>query len=149
MIPPPPLPFDLDALDPASPTVRTLTGPAIEAEVANTPGWRRADLGAVNGHGNARSVGIEIDGAAEFALGSNCVPGAVIESEGQGSVRFGRLVVELDSPSGGCEGARVGLTGRHERVFAQQVVAVGEADISGRVIGIVNDGLGEVVDRLT
>jgi CubicO group peptidase (beta-lactamase class C family) len=56
VVPPPPLPFDLDALDPASPTVRTLTGPAIEAEVANTPGWRRADLGAVNGHGNARSV---------------------------------------------------------------------------------------------
>jgi CubicO group peptidase (beta-lactamase class C family) len=56
VVPPPPLPFNLDALDPASPTVRTLTGPAIEAEVANTPGWRRADLGAVNGHGNARSV---------------------------------------------------------------------------------------------
>jgi CubicO group peptidase (beta-lactamase class C family) len=56
VVPPPPLPFDLDALDPASPAVRTLTGPAIEAEVANTPGWRRADLGAVNGHGNARSV---------------------------------------------------------------------------------------------
>jgi CubicO group peptidase (beta-lactamase class C family) len=56
VVPPPPLPFNLDALDPASPTVRTLTGPAIEAEVANTPRWRRADLGAVNGHGNARSV---------------------------------------------------------------------------------------------
>jgi len=56
VVPPPPLPFNLDALDTASPTVRTLTGPAIEAEVANTPGWRRADLGAVNGHGNARSV---------------------------------------------------------------------------------------------
>jgi CubicO group peptidase (beta-lactamase class C family) len=53
---PPPLPFDLAALDPASPTVKTLTGPAVEAGVANTPGWRRADLGAVNGHGNARSV---------------------------------------------------------------------------------------------
>jgi CubicO group peptidase (beta-lactamase class C family) len=56
VVPPPPLPFDLAALDPASPTVRTLTGPAVEAEVANTPDWRRADMGAVNGHGNARSV---------------------------------------------------------------------------------------------
>jgi CubicO group peptidase (beta-lactamase class C family) len=27
------------------------------AEAANTPGWRRADIGAANGHGNARSVG--------------------------------------------------------------------------------------------
>jgi CubicO group peptidase (beta-lactamase class C family) len=56
VVPPPPLPFDLASLDPASPTVKTLTGPAVEADVANTPGWRRADLGAVNGHANARSV---------------------------------------------------------------------------------------------
>src|SRR5580700_278885 len=56
VVPPPPLPFDLAALDPASPAVKTLTGPFVAAEVANTPGWRHADLGAVNGHGNARSV---------------------------------------------------------------------------------------------
>jgi len=55
VVPPPPLPFDLAALDPDSPVVKTLTGPPVAAEVANTPGWRRADLGAVNGHGNARS----------------------------------------------------------------------------------------------
>jgi CubicO group peptidase (beta-lactamase class C family) len=48
--------FDLAALDQRSPTVRTFTGPPIEAGVANTAGWRRADMGAVNGHGNARSV---------------------------------------------------------------------------------------------
>jgi CubicO group peptidase (beta-lactamase class C family) len=56
VVPPPPLPFDLTQLDPASPALRTLTGPPTEAEVANTPGWRRADIGAANGHGNARSV---------------------------------------------------------------------------------------------
>jgi CubicO group peptidase (beta-lactamase class C family) len=56
IVPPPPLPFDLGALPPDSVPVRTLTGPAVEAQVANTPGWRRADMGAVNGHGNARSV---------------------------------------------------------------------------------------------
>jgi CubicO group peptidase (beta-lactamase class C family) len=56
VVPPPPLPLDFDALGPDSLTVKTLTGPFIEADVANTPGWRRADLGAVNGHGNARSV---------------------------------------------------------------------------------------------
>jgi CubicO group peptidase (beta-lactamase class C family) len=56
VVPPPPLPLDLDALGPDSLTVKTLTGPFIEAGTANTPAWRRADLGAVNGHGNARSV---------------------------------------------------------------------------------------------
>jgi CubicO group peptidase (beta-lactamase class C family) len=56
VVPPPPLPFDFAALDPASVVVRTLTGPPAAAEVANTPGWRGADMGAVNGHGNARSV---------------------------------------------------------------------------------------------
>src|SRR5262252_854361 len=56
VVPPPPLPLDLQALDPDSPVVRTFTGPAIEAGVANTPGWRLADIGAANGHGNARSV---------------------------------------------------------------------------------------------
>ena len=56
VIPPPPLPFDFAALDPDSPAVKTLTGPLVPAEVANTPGWRRADIGAANGHANARSV---------------------------------------------------------------------------------------------
>jgi len=56
VVPPPPLAFDLEALGLDSPAVKTLTGPAIDAGVANTPDWRLADLGAVNGHGNARSV---------------------------------------------------------------------------------------------
>jgi len=56
VVPPPPLPIDFEALGPDSLTVKTLTGPFIEADAANTPSWRRADLGAVNGHGNARSV---------------------------------------------------------------------------------------------
>jgi CubicO group peptidase (beta-lactamase class C family) len=56
VVPPPPLPIDFEALGPDSLTVKTLTGPFIEADAANTPDWRRADLGAVNGHGNARSV---------------------------------------------------------------------------------------------
>jgi CubicO group peptidase (beta-lactamase class C family) len=44
------------AVDPASPAYKTFTGPAADAAAANTPGWRRADIGAANGHGNARSV---------------------------------------------------------------------------------------------
>ena len=54
--PPPPLPFDLEALGLDSPTVKTMTGPVAEADNANTPEWRAADIGAANGHGNARSV---------------------------------------------------------------------------------------------
>jgi CubicO group peptidase (beta-lactamase class C family) len=56
VVPPPPLPFDLAALDPQSPMIKTLTGPLAEASAANTPGWRGAVIGAANGHGNARSV---------------------------------------------------------------------------------------------
>ena len=56
VIPPPPLPIDLESMDPSSPAVRTLMGPTVEAGAANTAAWRAADMGAVNGHGNARSV---------------------------------------------------------------------------------------------
>jgi Beta-lactamase class C and other penicillin binding proteins len=56
VVPPPPLPIDLEALGMDSPAVKTFTGPTPAADDANTPGWRRADIGAANGHGNARSV---------------------------------------------------------------------------------------------
>ncbi len=35
---------------------KTFTAPMARAEAANTPAWRHAELGALNGHGNARSV---------------------------------------------------------------------------------------------
>jgi CubicO group peptidase (beta-lactamase class C family) len=56
VVPPPPLPVDFSALGPDDVAVKTLTGPFIEATEANTAAWRRADIGAANGHGNARSV---------------------------------------------------------------------------------------------
>ncbi len=56
VVPPPPLPFDLEALGIDSPVVKTMTGPPADASAANTAAWRRADIGAANGHGNARSV---------------------------------------------------------------------------------------------
>jgi len=56
VIPPPPLPFDLAALGAESVVVKTFTGPPVDAADANTPLWRQADIGAANGHGNARSV---------------------------------------------------------------------------------------------
>jgi CubicO group peptidase (beta-lactamase class C family) len=56
IIPPPPLPFDLASLDPDSVLVKVATGPAADATAPNTPPWRLAEIGAANGHGNARSV---------------------------------------------------------------------------------------------
>ena len=56
VVPPPPRPVDLQAFGMDSPAVKTFTGPVPNADDANTPGWRRADIGAANGHGNARSV---------------------------------------------------------------------------------------------
>lgn len=56
VVPPPPLPIDLASLPPESPMYKTFTGPVADANNANTPAWRRADLGALNGHANARSV---------------------------------------------------------------------------------------------
>ena len=56
VVPPPPLPFDMSALDPDSVVFKTFTGPAPQADVANTADWRMAEIGAANGQGNARSV---------------------------------------------------------------------------------------------
>lgn len=60
IIPPPPLEMAIDfsALDPTSPAMRTFTGPVSDASTANTERWRRAEIGAANGHGNARSVAL-------------------------------------------------------------------------------------------
>jgi CubicO group peptidase (beta-lactamase class C family) len=52
----PPLDFDPSALDHGTVAYRTFTGPAFGADAANTAAWRAADLGAANGHGNARAV---------------------------------------------------------------------------------------------
>ncbi|MEU8824766.1 serine hydrolase domain-containing protein [Streptomyces sp. NPDC048636] len=56
VVAPPPLSIDLTALDPDSPMFKTFVGPAGDPNNANTAAWRAAELGALNGHGNARSV---------------------------------------------------------------------------------------------
>jgi CubicO group peptidase (beta-lactamase class C family) len=56
VVPPPPLPIDMRTLDPASPMFRCFTGPVADASKANTAEWRRADMGALNGHSNAKGV---------------------------------------------------------------------------------------------
>ncbi|WP_168703711.1 serine hydrolase domain-containing protein [Gordonia paraffinivorans] len=61
VLPPPPHPFNLDELDKDSVLYRTWTSPpcldpVAFAQHANGQEWRRAEIGAANGHGNARSV---------------------------------------------------------------------------------------------
>jgi CubicO group peptidase (beta-lactamase class C family) len=56
IIPPPPLPFDLASLDPDSALVKIAVGPVADATAPNRGEWRLAEIGAANGHGNARSV---------------------------------------------------------------------------------------------
>ena len=57
VVPPPPLPIDLaGARAWTARRSRRSPGRSRCADDANTPGWRRADIGAANGHGNARSV---------------------------------------------------------------------------------------------
>jgi len=55
VIPPPPM--REEAMAAASDiAIRTFTNPPLAAEPAWTEGWRRAEIPAANGHGNARSV---------------------------------------------------------------------------------------------
>jgi CubicO group peptidase (beta-lactamase class C family) len=56
VVPPPPMEIDFASLDPASPLYRTFTGPVASAGAANSPEWRHADMGALNGHTNARGL---------------------------------------------------------------------------------------------
>jgi CubicO group peptidase (beta-lactamase class C family) len=52
------VPTELTGLDPDGPAFKTFTGPDLDLNIerSRTDRWRRADIGAANGHGNARSV---------------------------------------------------------------------------------------------
>ena len=56
VVPPPPMEFDLASMDQTSPGFRFFVGPVIDPSVCNTLEWRRAEIGAAGGQGNARSV---------------------------------------------------------------------------------------------
>ncbi len=53
---PPPRPEANPDADPTSVAMRTWTGPVMSAKATTSPEWRAADLGALNGHSNARGV---------------------------------------------------------------------------------------------
>src|SRR4051812_34013914 len=55
VIPPPPLPMP-EGIEPDSVLVRTLTNPILDATRSWDIAWRRSEIPAAGGHGNARSV---------------------------------------------------------------------------------------------
>jgi CubicO group peptidase (beta-lactamase class C family) len=54
VIPPPPI--DIASLDPSDFALRALANPVLDASLSHQEWWRRAEIPAANGHGNARSV---------------------------------------------------------------------------------------------
>ncbi len=56
LVPPEAQSSALGALDPDSIAVKTLGNPPLDLQEVHGTAWRRAELGAMNGHGNARSV---------------------------------------------------------------------------------------------
>jgi CubicO group peptidase (beta-lactamase class C family) len=54
VVPPPPI--QLATLPPDSPAAKTYSNPVLDATATYTDAWRTAEIGAANGHGNARSV---------------------------------------------------------------------------------------------
>lgn len=79
LIPPPPIPFDLASLDPDSVLVKVASGPVADPVAPNTAPWRLAEIGAANGHGNARSVA---------RIMSVLALGGTVGSSGGGGVRL-------------------------------------------------------------
>ncbi len=61
---PPPRNEAFPALDPTSFAGRVFSNPPLRPEVANTIPWRRAEIPAANGHGNARSVALVLSALA-------------------------------------------------------------------------------------
>ncbi|KIW80060.1 hypothetical protein Z517_06675 [Fonsecaea pedrosoi CBS 271.37] len=54
VVPPPHM--DLSQIDPKSVMAKTLSNPLLDAKASWTDEWKRVEMGALNGHGNARSV---------------------------------------------------------------------------------------------
>ncbi|GAB4588427.1 serine hydrolase domain-containing protein [Nocardia sp. IFM 10818] len=56
LVPPEFAQFDQSVIPRDSVLYKTLFQPLLDFEFCNTPGWRQAELGGINGHGNARSI---------------------------------------------------------------------------------------------
>ncbi len=56
MIPPPPI--DIEALQPSEMVIRALGNPLLDGRMTHHEWWRRAEIPAANGQGNARSVAL-------------------------------------------------------------------------------------------
>lgn len=70
-IEPPPGNLDLSFLDTGSIAYRTLTGPPLDMSEVNSQEWRAAEIGAANGHGNARGIGQVLSTISRSGVGPN------------------------------------------------------------------------------
>ena len=56
LVPPPPMAFDFSSLPQDSIMFKTFCNPQMNAQITQTLGWRKAEIGAANGHSNARGL---------------------------------------------------------------------------------------------
>ena len=75
--------------DMTSIAVRTLTGPVMSTKATTTPEWRAADLGALNGHSNARGV-LDVMRVLTARRGGRRAPAALAEDDRPDLRRPGR-----------------------------------------------------------
>jgi CubicO group peptidase (beta-lactamase class C family) len=105
LVPWPPQPTYPSGLDPNGPAYRTFTGPHMDGnmEWSRTERWRRAEVGAGNGHGNARPVAriqSAVAGGGEVAGVRLLSPGTIdrifeVQSDGIDLVLGYRLKIGL------------------------------------------------------
>jgi CubicO group peptidase (beta-lactamase class C family) len=81
VVPPPPLEIPLDALPPDHPARKTFGSFPPDSDTAmivETTPWRRADIGGVNGHGNARAL---VRALSPISLGGTANGVRLLEAE--------------------------------------------------------------------
>lgn len=111
IIPPPPLPADMIGAALDSVAAKTFRSPPPDATRANSALWRRADIGAANGHANARGVARLL---SVVALGARAVDGVMLLSEETIARIFEEQARGVDLASGASMrvGIGFGLTGK-------------------------------------
>ena len=82
-----------------------------------------------------RIAGVERKGALEFSLSRGKIPVAPDLPEGKRTMRLGEGVIQFDGFLGCRDGALVGFLLRHQRVLAQQVIGVRQADVELSIAG--------------
>src|SRR5262252_631422 len=95
-----------------------------------------------------RVVRIQLNRPPEFPLAAPNVPLPMKFRKGQRAVALGERSVQLDGFLPGRKCQRKSLAGRHTAILPQQIVAVREARVSGRIRGVALCGCRKIVRSL-